>query len=161
VRTNSGGDEMLARRLAAFFVEGEAVYAAHRPCDPRTADGFGERQDRRLRGNQAPDLFTRQVTVLTGPMNMSSCEAFLLMMKQSPRALLVGDTSYGSSGNPQPHTLLPGLVVMLPSWQALRPDGSSFEGEGITPHIHVTAGPGDFAERDPVLDAALRRLRGR
>lgn len=161
VRPNGGGDENLARRLAAFFVEGEVVYAAHRLCDPSTADGFGERQDRRVRGNEPPDVFRGQVAVLTGPANMSSCEAFLLMMKQSPRALLVGSTSYGSSGNPQPHALLPGLVVMLPSWQALGPDGRSFEGEGIAPHLHVATTAADFAERDPVLEAALLRLRGR
>ncbi len=160
LRGNTGGDEQLAQRLAGFFVEGEVVYAAHRSCDPKAADGFGERQDRRLRGNGPPDVFQGQVAVLTGPLNMSSSEAFLLMMKQSPRALLVGATTYGSSGNPQAHTLLPGLAVLLPSWQALRPDGSCFEGEGITPHIYVAAKPGDFDERDPVLEAALLRLRG-
>lgn len=160
VRTNSGGDESMAQRLAAFFVDGESVYAAHRFCDPVASDGFGPRQDRRVRGNEAPDRFEGQVAVLTGPVVMSSCEAFLLMMKQSPRAVLVGESSYGSSGNPQPHTLLPELVVMLPSWQALRPDGSCFEGEGIAPHLHVPTGPQDFAERDPVLEAALLRLRG-
>ncbi|MBL8729506.1 MAG: hypothetical protein JNM25_13820 [Planctomycetes bacterium] len=160
LRTNGGGDEQLAQRLAACFVDGDVVYAAHRLCDPRAGDGFGERQDRRLRGNDAPDRFPGPVAVLTGPLNMSSCEAFLLMMKQSPRALLVGETSYGSSGNPQPHVLLPGLVVTLPSWQALRPDGSCFEGEGITPHLHVATQPADFAAGDPVLEAALLRLRG-
>ncbi|MBX3463177.1 MAG: hypothetical protein KF830_08395 [Planctomycetes bacterium] len=160
VRPNGGGDELLARRLAAFFVEGEVVYAAHRSCDPQRDSGFGERQDRRLRGNDAPDTFAGPVAVLTGPANMSSCEAFLLMMLQAPRAVLVGATSYGSSGNPQPHALLPGLTLMLPSWQALRPDGTCFEGEGIAPHLHVPTRPEQLVEGDPVLAEALRRLRG-
>jgi hypothetical protein len=160
VRPNGGGDELLARRLAAFFVDGEVVYAAHRVCDPERPDGFGARQDRRLRGNDPPDVFSGPVAVLTGPLNMSSCEAFLLMMQQSARAVLVGAGSYGSSGNPQPHTLLPGLVVMLPSWQALRPDGSCFEGEGIAPHLHVPTTAADLVAGDPVLTAALLRLRG-
>lgn len=160
VRANGGGDELMARRLAAFFVPGEKVYAAHRVRDPKAAGGFQERQDRRLRGNEPPDLFTGPVAVLMGPMNMSSCEAFLLMMKQSPQAVLVGVSSYGSSGNPQPHVIAPGLTVMLPSWQALRPDGSSFEGEGITPHIHVPLKATPDPEHDPVLEEALLRLRG-
>ena len=157
VRPNGGGDELLARRLAAFFVEGDVVYAAHRTIDPSAEDGFGPRQERRMQGNDAPETFAGPVAVLTGPTCMSSCEAFLLMMKQSPRAVLVGESSYGSSGNPQPHELLAGLTVLLPSWQALRPDGSCFEGEGIAPHLHVAWQPG--GEGDPVLEAALRRLR--
>jgi C-terminal processing protease CtpA/Prc len=100
------------------------------------------------------------VAVLMGPLNMSSCEAFLLMMKQAEKATLVGMDSYGSSGNPQPHSLLPGLTVLLPSWQALRPDGSMFEGEGIAPHIHVPTKPADLVNDDPVLQEALLRLRG-
>ncbi len=160
VRTNSGGDETLAKRLAAFFVQGEKVYAAHRVRDPKAESGFRDREDRSIRGNPEPDQFQRPVTVLMGPLNMSSCEAFLLMMKQAPLAVLIGSDSYGSSGNPQPHTLLPGLVAMLPSWQALRPDGSMFEGEGIVPHIHVAATPQQLAEEDPILREAMLRLRG-
>jgi hypothetical protein len=159
VRTNSGGDELLAKRLAAFFVQGDKVYAAHRARDPKAPEGFRERDDRSIRGNNEPDQFTRPVAVLMGPLNMSSCEAFLLMMKQAPQAFLVGADSYGSSGNPQPHPLIPGLSVALPSWQALRPDGSMFEGEGINPHIHVAATPEQLAEDDPILQEALLRLR--
>ncbi len=160
VRLNSGGDENLARRLAGFFVRGEQVYARHRVRDPREASGFHEVEERKIAGNPVPDTFRAPVAVLMGPLNMSSCEAFLLMMKQAPQAVLVGDRSYGSSGNPQQHALVPGLVVHLPSWQALRPDGTCFEGEGIEPHIPVSAKPEDFVEGDPVLAEALVRLRG-
>lgn len=161
VRTNGGGDELMARRLAAYFVAGEHVYAAHRIRDARAEGGFQPRQERRVHGNEPPNLFAGPVAVLTGPINMSSCEAFLLMMKQAPRAILVGGRSWGSSGNPQPRVLAPGLTVMLPSWQALGPDGSVIEGEGIAPHIHVEAPPSAFVDGDPVLDEALLRLRAR
>jgi hypothetical protein len=160
VRTNGGGDEMLARRLAAFFVQGDKVYAGHRVRDPKAADGFREVEQRAVRGNPEPDVYDKQVAVLMGPANMSSCEAFLLMMKQAPQAFLVGVNSYGSSGNPVQHNLAPGLSVLLPSWQALRPDGTMFEGEGIEPHIHVDSTPEQLASEDPVLAEALLRLRG-
>ena len=42
------GDEMLAKRLAAFFVQGDKVYAAHRVRDPKTPEGFRSREDRSL-----------------------------------------------------------------------------------------------------------------
>ncbi|MBL8755867.1 MAG: hypothetical protein JNK15_21400 [Planctomycetes bacterium] len=160
VRTNGGGDEMLARRLAAFFVSGDKVYAGHRVRDPKAPDGFRDVEQRSVRGNPEPDVYGKQVAVLMGPLNMSSCEAFLLMMKQAPQAILVGVNSFGSSGNPVQHNLVPGLSVMLPSWQALRPDGTMFEGEGIEPHIHVDSTPEQLAGEDPVLAEALLRLRG-
>lgn len=159
VRTNGGGDENLAKRLAAFFVEGDKVYAAHRVRDPAANDGWRNREQRTVRGNREPDVFAGPVAVLMGPLNLSSCEAFLLMMKQARRATLIGADSGGSSGNPQPHSPLAGLTVMLPSWQAMRPDGTVFEGEGIAPHTHVATTPDALAAGDPVLAEALQRLR--
>ena len=51
------------------------------------------------------------------------------------------------------------VVAVLPSWQALRPDGTCFEGEGIAPDIRVAATPADLATRDPILERALEVLR--
>ncbi|MFO1076933.1 MAG: S41 family peptidase [Planctomycetota bacterium] len=159
VRANAGGDEGLARRIAGFFVDGERVYAAHRVRDPRAPDGFAERQDRVLRKNPEPDTYRGPVVVLMGQFDMSSSESFLLMMQQAPRATLIGARSYGSSGNPRPYLLAPGLTVMLPSWRALRPDGTCIEGEGIEPTVPITAPARSFATGDPVLAEALARLR--
>lgn len=160
VRLNGGGDETLARRLAGFFVRGERVYAKQRVRDPKVETEFREVDERKVQGHPVPDIYRGPVAVLMGPLDMSSTEAFLLMMKQVPQAVLVGERSYGSSGNPQQHAVMPGLVVHLPSWQALRPDGTCFEGEGIAPHIHVRTEAGDFGDKDPVLEEALLRLRG-
>ena len=161
LRTNEGGDETLARRLAAFFVPDEVAFARHRVRDPKAEGGFRSVEIRTLRGNGPPDTFRGPVAVLMGQANMASAEDFLLMMKQAPQAFLVGGDSYGSSGNPQPHTLLPGLVVQVPSWQALRPDGAQLEGHGVSPHLHVDARAEQLIDDDPVLAAALGRLRKR
>ena len=95
-----------------------------------------------------------------GPTNMSSCEAFLLMMKQVPQCALMGEQSYGSSGNPQPVSLSNGVTVFLPSWVALTPDGDPFEGKGLSPDIRV-AFPGRSADEDPLINAALEFLSAR
>jgi C-terminal processing protease CtpA/Prc len=50
------------------------------------------------------------------------------------------------------------VVVNLSSWRDLLPDGTCFEGMGIAPDIEVPAKPGDFAGRDPVLEAAIAYL---
>ncbi len=82
-----------------------------------------------------------------------------MMMKQVPGCKLVGENSYGSSGNPKAATLSNGVTVYLPSWKSMTPGGELFEGVGIAPDIEVKMTATDFMSRDPVLDAALKLLR--
>ena len=160
VRFNSGGDESLAQQVAGCFVNSSSVYARHVNRDPDAPGGFtSPPYDRVLEPNKEGPAYRGKVAVLTGPANMSSCEAFLLMMKQVPKCKLIGARSYGSSGNPKPYDLGNGVTVYLPSWKAMRPDGTCFEGEGIAPDVPVPARPEDFGNKDPVLQTALSLLR--
>lgn len=159
VRMNTGGDERIARRIASWFVEGEHVYARNRSRIGPGADGFGEIQDRKISGHDA--AYDRPVAVLAGPRVMSSNESFVLMMKQARDVTIVGQTTSGSSGNPQPHELGNGITILLPGWQALRPDGTCWEGEGIAPDVFVPCTSRDFKTRDPSLDKALELLRAK
>jgi C-terminal processing protease CtpA/Prc len=92
---------------------------------------------------------------------MSSNESFVLMMRQAKDCTVVGQKTYGSSGNPKAHELPNGVTIFLPSWQDLRPDGTCFEGEGLAPDVEVAAEPKDFEEKDPILEKALEILRGK
>ncbi len=159
LRPNGGGNEMLAKPIAAWFVEGEKVYAKNAYRERGSKGGFGNAHDRTIRGNSPPDRFDGPVAVLISPQNMSSCEAFLLMLRQGKYVTLVGERSRGSSGNPKPHPLDNGVIAFIPSWKAMRPDGTCFEGEGIEPDVVVKAPPGEFKRGDPVLERALESLR--
>jgi C-terminal processing protease CtpA/Prc len=150
VRFNSGGDESLARYFAGHFIRERKLYARH------VTLGNTEPTDRWLEPAANSKPFAGKVAVLTGPVNMSSAEAFLLMMRQVPGCQLVGQTSFGASGNPQPHNLANGVTVYLPSWKALLPDGTLFETKGITPDVEVKAA--DFSVSDPVLTKAIELL---
>ena len=90
---------------------------------------------------------------------MSSCEAFVLMMRQGRDCTLVGQTSYGSSGNPKPHELANGVTIIVPSWQAMLPDGTCFEGQGVRPDVEVKVAADDLKTRDPILENGLAILR--
>ena len=83
------------------------------------------------------------------------------MMKKAFDVTIVGQKTAGSSGNSQPYDLGNGVTIMIPSWQALRPDGSCWEGEGIAPDVFVPCTSRDFRDRDPTLDKALELLRAR
>ncbi|MEZ6036156.1 MAG: S41 family peptidase [Planctomycetota bacterium] len=161
VRTCHAGDEAAARRVAAFFVDGEHTYALHRERDATADGGFLEPTPHVLRGQEPAEQFSGPVAVLTGHQVRDAGELLLMMMKLSRSVVLIGTRSYGSVGAPRPHQLAPGLFVDLPSWVLLRPNGATFDGEGIEPTIVVTSTPAQHLAGDPVLDAALERLRGK
>jgi hypothetical protein len=156
VRPNSGGDEELARSFAGCFVDQPRVYSKNRIR--RDGQWLGP-YDRVVEPNPERPAYRGPLVVLMGPRNMSSCESFLLMMRQVPGCKLVGERSYGTSGNPKPFELANGVTVLLPSWEDLLPDGSPLESAGIVPDIEVKSDPLAAPEADPVLHEALRMLR--
>jgi hypothetical protein len=164
LRANSGGGEPLGEKVAGWFTDERRLYAKHVDRDASAPGGFGPVHERwlepvtEIRGGAAQP-YGKPVYVLSGPHIMSSGEAMLLMLKACPNVTVVGDITYGSSGNPKPTELSNGVTVHLPSWKTMRPDGSCFEGEGIKPDVLIAPSPQAFADRDPVLDKALELAR--
>ena len=158
VRPNGGGAEPLAQEFAGCFIEKPVVYAKHINRSTRTESGWTGVVSRKLKVNSKQPRYKGKVVVLMGNVNMSSCEAFLLMMKQVPGCKLIGCKSYGSSGNPKPFDLGNGVVVDLPSWKVLRLDETCFEGEGIEPDIKIATSEKVLRTKDRVLYFALKYL---
>jgi C-terminal processing protease CtpA/Prc len=159
-RPNAGGDERLAQRIAAWFVEGTKVYAKNRYRIRAGKDGFGPVLDRAVTGNEdAQRRFAGPIAVLTSRYVMSSNESFVMMLQQARDCTLVGQPTYGSSGNPKAHDLGNGVTIVMPSWQDLRLDGSCLEGEGIAPDVLVEASAQQLETKDPILEKALAVLR--
>jgi hypothetical protein len=155
VRPNSGGNEMNARAVAAFFVSKPTTYGKH---VTRSKGKDSAEQKRVLPPDPTGVRHPGPCVVLMGPANLSSCESFLLMMRAGG-CKLVGAKSAGSSGNPKPHDLGNGLKVFLPSWRDLSLDGGGIEGVGVAPDIVVDAKPEEFRTADPVLAKALEKIR--
>ena len=137
VRANGGGAEPLAARFAACFVRRSVCYAKHLNTRAGTLKGPFER---RLKPSRAGPHYRGRVAVLIGPGTVSSCESFVMMMRQVPGCKLIGQRTAGASGNPKPVDLGNGVVVFVPSWQDLDLDGTCLEGRGVAPDIEV--GPG-------------------
>jgi hypothetical protein len=159
MRANAGGSEPLAQQIAAWFVEKPTLYSKNVYRDPSSASGWTKVFDRVLDPNPVERRYGGPAVVLMGRYTMSSCESFLLMMRAAG-ARLVGEASYGSSGNPKPFELPNGVTIHLPSWKDLRPDGTCIEGEGVKPDVVVEFPTDGSVTRDPVLDKALAILRG-
>jgi Periplasmic protease len=155
VRPNTGGNEMNARAVASFFVSKPTAYSKH---VTRSKGKDSPVQERMVQPDRSGVRHPGPCVVLMGPANMSSCESFLLMMRAAG-CKLIGARSAGSSGNPKPHDLGNGVVVMLPSWRDLSMDGRGLEGVGVEPDIVVDAKAEEYRTADPVLAKALEHLR--
>jgi hypothetical protein len=159
VRPNTGGAETLAQQVAGCFIEESCVYAKDMLRSSTAEGGFTPPIEKTLQPNEGRPRYRGPIVVLMGQGNVSSCERFLLMMKQAPGCTLLGEKSYGASGDPHPHELGNGVTVRVPSWKALQPDGTLIEGQGIEPDVEILATTEQFAAADPVLQAALTLLR--
>ena len=156
----SGGSETLALQLAGAFCDREIVYAKHKRRNGRDHNSFGEVMSRRLPPGEKP--FTGPVVCLIGQRCMSSGEALVQMMQVLPHVTVLGMTTRGSSGNPQP-VELPGLNarVYYSRWVDMLPDGDVFEGRGIAPDIEVNLPIEAYATSDPTWERGLEVLRKR
>lgn len=106
--------------------------------------------------------YTGPLVILTGHNTVSAAEDFLLPLKFSKRAKVLGDITAGSTGNP--------LTVILPGGYIFRvctkvdtfPDGTMFVGTGIEPDIKIVPNRRDIIEGiDVALDKAIEFLQNR
>ncbi|MBD3175131.1 MAG: hypothetical protein GF320_08115, partial [Armatimonadia bacterium] len=160
VRFNGGGNEALGQQIAGRFVSEPSVYAMHQY---RAGPGLTELADpqQRVLQPRGPWTYQRPLVVLQGEITMSSAEAFVLMLRQAPNVTTMGAPTAGSSGNPEDVQMGGGVVVRVPRWLALTPNGQPFEGEGIPPDIPVPVTADELAGgSDPVLARAIEEMSG-
>ena len=159
LRFNGGGDELLARAVAGRFVDEPRVYATNRYRNGPKHEQFGDVLERVVEP-RGPWRYGAPLAVLQGQRTMSSAESFALMLAQCPGATTMGDRTAGSSANPRRLELECGLEVNLPRWHDMDPDQNPIERVGVPPDVPLEFPIEAFTdERDPVLEAALRRLR--
>jgi carboxyl-terminal processing protease len=101
------------------------------------------------------DRYRGQVYVLIDGGCASACEDFVAPFKETHRGVLIGEPTWGSTGQPINTDLGNGMSLAVSTKRESFPDGSQFEGIGITPDIAVHASAEDLAAgRDPVLEKA-------
>ncbi|MDB4908856.1 MAG: peptidase family protein [Gemmatimonadetes bacterium] len=87
----------------------------------------------------------------------SACEDLLVALKGAPRVAVVGDTTFGSTGQPRFMNFGNGMRARVSARRATLPDGSRFEGVGIAPDVYVAVPIG--ATTDVQLERALAMAR--
>lgn len=122
----------------AFFESGPAVY----PVDSLTP------------------LKDISLVVLTSWKTASAAEDFLVLLHSMPgRATIIGEPTYGSSGQPMFFDLPGGGRARVCTKWDLFADGTEFIGYGVMPDIEVRVTLDDvLQQKDPVLQKALSVL---
>ena len=105
--------------------------------------------------NPSADAFTGRVFILIDRFCGSACEDFVMPFKDNHRAVLIGEVTQGSSGNPYRTDLGLGIRVAIGAVRYAFPDGRPFESIGIAPDVVVLRRLADLASgRDAVLERA-------
>jgi carboxyl-terminal processing protease len=107
-------------------------------------------------------IYTGRVVILADLSCGSACEDFVMPLKCSGRATVVGGTTGGSSGQPYMYDFKNGMFFRVSTKRMYFPDGSEFEGKGISPDVEVIPTAADIkAGRDPALERAVALARGK
>ncbi|TVQ79244.1 MAG: peptidase S41 [Flavobacteriales bacterium] len=158
VRSNGGGALNNAFNLAGAFTGESYVYGKVRIKNGPCRDCFSSWTDLRVPAKNG-NWFDGPVMVLINRSSYSSTTYFAEMMRQNPRATLIGDSTGGGGGSPVFGELPNGWMYRFSATQAMTIDNQHFE-LGIPVHLPVELNPNDESKgEDTILETALNQFR--
>lgn len=166
VRGNGGGSTSVAYRVLSWLTDKPLPGSRWRTREYKPAFRAWGRPEGWHHGKHddvqpKDDPFLGPVVVLTGPATFSAAEDFLVVLKASGRARLVGTATGGSTGQPLSIKGLPGGgTARICTKRDTFPDGTEFVGIGVLPDVVVQPTIADFvAGRDTVFERGLEEIR--
>src|SRR4030095_11878818 len=157
VRLHPGGSDPLAFEFAGRFATTTTTAGFVQFRNGPGHSDFTARQARTF-SPRGSFQFTRPVLLLVGRFCASSNESFIAAMQQLPQVMLIGDTTGGSTANPQTFMLGGGWSYSVSRWIEYTASVQVIEDQGIAPSVAIPASAADFQSgRDPVLDYAIAR----
>jgi len=157
LRADAGGREVWGQRLLGCLTDVPVAYARSK-VRAGTDHGAFREQPVRVVAPRKDARYRGPVIALIGPGTVSSGEGMAMMLRALPQVTLIGQTTRGSSGNPQPLALPNGVTVWYSRWISMFPDGTPLERHGVEPDVRVEHVPGGDATFDKALAILQARL---
>jgi carboxyl-terminal processing protease len=148
MRNNPGGYLDGAVYVASEFIKSGTVVSQ--------VNSDGTRQD--YPTDRKGRLTSMDVVVLVNGGSASAAEIVSGALRDSNRAKLVGETTFGKGTVQTPFDLSGGSSVHIPTGKWLLPKGSSISQKGLTPDLTVAMDFGKTASADAQLAKAIELL---
>lgn len=170
LRGDRGGIDVVGYRIVADLAQGKAslgtarILAAEETLARRTiwkklpvgADGWATLD---LTVDALPARYAGKLAVLVDAGCVSTCEVVAAALRTDAGAVLVGETTGGSTGAPVEVTLASHATIAIPTWNLISAEGKPIEGDGVVPDVEVVATPDALAAgHDLPVDAAIARV---
>lgn len=153
MRINGGGAYSILATNLGFFTSGRMGQLVNRIARPQALNVVAERV-----GNSQ----TAPLVVLVGRSTASYAEVFSGALQARKRAVLIGGPTAGNIETLRRYDFEDGSAVWIAEQTFQLPDGSGWEGKGLTPDVVVTAEWDEFtADSDPSVRAALDHFNAR
>lgn len=167
LRFTLGGRSDLAETMVGALIDRPVSSPLWKyPCYVPAELNWGRPPEWRTTGNTiAPrdgPRYLGPLVILTGGTTTSTAEDFAISLREARRAVIVGERTAGSAGNPIEFPLPGGGAFRMATFRAYLPDGEEYVGEGIRPDFELSPRIADIRRgADPVLDEALKVLADR
>jgi carboxyl-terminal processing protease len=127
LRDNPGGFLSEAVNTASLFMQSGNVLLEQ--------DSSGQRQPVPVNGNPIDTNIT--IVVLVNENSASAAEIVTGALQDNHRAVIIGETTFGTGTVLQQYTLDDGSAILIGTQEWLTPDGHFIRNQGITPNITV------------------------
>ena len=168
VRENHGGDDRLSQILLSYFIpkNSKIFVVGNKYRKSKVNPSRIGKEKKVYQENKTLAYSDAKVCVLIGNTCMSSNEYMILGFQElknknkflHEKVFLIGDKTYGSSGNPKRFEYENRFIVGIPSWIRFFPNGDLFEGKGVSPDIHINSNKSIVEDRDIVFEKAIEVL---
>lgn len=155
MRINFGGHDDIALALAGLLTDQERPGLSK--CT-RSGEGYTPVQRTVIHPRAA--AFTGPVVILSSPYNVSAGENFMMMAKDLPNVLIIGDRTAGVHSDTLDKTLPNGWEISISNEAFVAPDGTMYETVGVPPDLLVPYYPEEVRASgiDPALEKAIQLL---
>ncbi|MDP2947520.1 MAG: S41 family peptidase [Nanoarchaeota archaeon] len=160
VRSNGGGSDKFTGKFLSYFIPGkEKILVSKYLFRTNKKDSTKLGKEYRRYQESGKYFIDAKIVVLIGKNCMSSNEYLIMgfdILRKNKKIILIGDRTFGSSGNPKIFKYLNGnLEIKIPSWVCCTPEGKLFEGRGVKPDIFISSKKSIINNHDKVLEKAV------